>query len=115
MIYIIEAHPVDGWTFGDGLMAKMVHMYAPQTTTNIHAPTTIEERRLLAAELEKTLDFDFPTYVDDLDDRVNTFYAAKPTRLYLVGIDGRVAYSGGPGPLNFKPNELGAAIKNYLK
>ncbi len=115
MIYISEAHPVDGWAFGDGLMAKMVHVYAPKTTTNIHAPKTIEERRILAGELEKTLGFSFPTYVDDMDDRVNTLYAAKPTRLYLVDLDGKIAYGGGVGPLGFKPDELGEAIRNYLK
>ena len=96
-------------------MAKMVHMYAPATTTNIQTPKTIEDRRLLAAELEKTLGYGFPTYVDDLDDRVNSLYAAKPTRLYLVGLDGEIAYGGGAGPLGFKPDELGEAIKNYLK
>lgn len=115
MIYISEAHPVDGWTFGDGLMAKMVNMYAPATTTNIQAPKTIEERRLLAAEFEKTLGYTFPTYVDDLDDQVNTLYAAKPTRLYLIDLYGKIAYGGGAGPLGFKPDELGQAIREYLK
>ena len=41
-------------------------------------------------------------------------YAASPTRLYLVGADGRVAYAGGPGPFGFKPAKLGAAIEEYL-
>ena len=54
------------------------------------------------------------TYVDEMDDAVNEAYAAKPTRLYLVGLDGRVVYAGGLGPYGFKPAELGAAIEAYL-
>ena len=48
------------------------------------------------------------------DDHVNRTYAAWPTRLYLIGIDGRVVYAGGLGPYDFKPAKLKAAIENYL-
>jgi hypothetical protein len=37
-----------------------------------------------------------------------------PTRLYLVGKDGLVAYAGGLGPFGFKPAELKEAIDAYL-
>ena len=49
-----------------------------------------------------------------MDDAVNKAYAAMPTRLYLVGVDGRVVYAGGLGPFGFKPDELEAAIEAYL-
>jgi hypothetical protein len=49
-----------------------------------------------------------------MDDAVNKAYAAWPTRLYLVGLDGRVAYAGGLGPFGFKPAALGAAIEDFL-
>jgi hypothetical protein len=49
-----------------------------------------------------------------MDDAVNKAFAASPTRLYLVGTDGRVAYAGGLGPFGFKPAKLGAAIEEYL-
>jgi hypothetical protein len=49
-----------------------------------------------------------------MDDPVSKAYAAMPTRLYLVGLDGNVAYGGGLGPFGFKPSELDAAIKDYL-
>ena len=51
--------------------------------------------------------------VDEMDDAVNKAYAAFPTRLYLVGLDGRVVYAGGLGPFGFKPAELGEAIDKY--
>lgn len=49
-----------------------------------------------------------------MDDKVNKAYAAAPTRLYFVGLDGGVVYAGGLGPFGFKPAELGAAIEEYL-
>jgi len=114
MIYIREAHPVDGWTFGQGMMASMVHSFAPLTNTNIHDPQTIDERRHIAFQCKDTLQYGFKTYVDEMDDRVNTLYAAKPTRLYLIGLEGKVVYAGGIGPLGFKPAELECAIDHYL-
>jgi hypothetical protein len=55
------------------------------------------------------------TYVDEMDDAVNNAYAAWPTRLYLIGLDGRVVYAGGMGPYDFKPAKLKAAIDAYLQ
>lgn len=115
MIYIREAHPVDGWTFGHGMMAGMVHSYAPLVNLNIQDPQTIDERRSIAGRCQETLQYGFTTYVDDMDDKVNNLYAAKPTRLYLVGLDGKVVYAGGIGPIGFKPDEFGRAMENYLK
>jgi len=55
-----------------------------------------------------------PALVDGMDDAVNTAYAAWPDRLYLIGLDGNVAYHGGPGPFEFTPDELEAAIRAEL-
>lgn len=78
-------------------------------------PQTIEERRAVAGECETALQYGVHTYVDEMDDAVNRAYAAWPTRLYLVGLDGKVVYAGGLGPYDFKPEELKAAIEKYLK
>ena len=51
--------------------------------------------------------------MDGMDDAANKAYAAHPTRLYLVGLDGNVVYAGGIGPLGFKPAELKVAIEEY--
>jgi hypothetical protein len=50
-----------------------------------------------------------------MDDAVNQAYAAMPTRLYLVGVDGQVEYAAGMGPFGFKPTAFGAAIEAYLR
>lgn len=78
-------------------------------------PKTITERRTVAGECETSLQYGIRTYVDEMDDAVNKAYAAWPTRLYLIGLDGRVVYAGGMGPYDFKPAKLKTAIENYLR
>jgi hypothetical protein len=113
-IYIREAHPKDGWWLGGGLTGKLVKKGIPKTATDIYDPQTFEERQRVAQQCEESLQYGIHTYVDHMDDRVSNAYAAKPTRLYLVGIDGKIVYAGGLGPYGFNPGELQAAIDTYL-
>ena len=55
-----------------------------------------------------------PVYVDKMDNRVQKIYNSFPTRIYLIGIDGRVVYNPGPGPWSFNPDYLGPEIEKYL-
>ena len=114
MIYIREAHPTDGWWFGQGLVGRLVKLYSPHTSLSTADPTTAAQRRSVAKQCEDTLKYGIKTYVDEMEDTVSRAYAAKPTRLYLVGQDGRIAYAGGPGPYGFKPGELKNAMDTYL-
>jgi hypothetical protein len=115
-IYIREAHPIDGWWLGRRLTKGIIRRIFPYPKASMehYDPTTIEERRAVAGECMQALDYGVHTYIDDMDDSVNLAYAAWPTRLYLIGLDGRVAYAGGLGPYGFKPAKLKAAIDNYL-
>ena len=92
----------------------MLKISRSRAATDVYDPKTIEERRAVAGQCETALQYGIPTYVDEMDDAVNEAYAAWPTRLYLIGMDGRVVYAGGLGPFGFKPAELGAAIEEYL-
>ena len=114
VIYIREAHPVDGWWLGKGSIGFWLKLSRSKVALDIYDPKTIEERRLAAGQFETSLKYGVRTYVDEMDDAVNTAYAAAPTRMYLIGLDGCVVYRGGMGPYGFKPKELGAAIKKYL-
>ena len=111
-IYIREAHPIDGWHFG-GLM-KLLLKLGRYKTVDAYDPNTIEERRAIAGHCETSLAYGIHTYVDGMDDAMNKAYAAHPTRLYLIGLDGRVVYAGGLGPWGFKPDEMKKAIDDYL-
>lgn len=99
VIYIREAHPTDGWYMGKH---------------DISDPTTIEDRRKVAGMCEVSMQYGIQTYVDEMDDATMKAYAAWPDRLYLVGLDGRVAYAGGQGPMGFKPGKLKKAIEAVL-
>ena len=101
VVYIREAHPLDGWNFGGG--------------HNIYDPKTIEERRKVAGMCEVSMQYGIRTYVDEMDDAVMTDYAAWPERLYLIEGDGRVVYGGGRGPWGFKPEELKEAIEALIR
>lgn len=114
-IYIREAHPVDGWWMGGGLMGKIVRKYSPAAALDVYDPQTIEERRAIAGRCETTLQYAIRTYVDHMDDSVSKAYAAKPTRLYLIGLDGLVKYAAGIGPYGFHPDKLKQAIDVYLR
>ena len=113
-IYIREAHPVDGWWLGKGAFKTVIKLSRSKVALNTHDPTTIEERRKVAGQCEEALKYGIRTYVDEMDDAVNQTYAAWPTRLYLVGLDGKVVYGGGLGPFDFKPAVFEKAIKEYL-
>ena len=114
-IYIREAHPKDGWWLGVPLTRKLFETYAPKVSMRHDDPQSIEERRAVAGECETALAYGVRTYVDEMDDYVNMTYAAWPTRLYLIGLDGRVVYPGAIGPIGLKPKELKAAMDEYLK
>ena len=114
VIYIREAHPVDGWWLGGGLSGFFLRLSGSKTATDVVDPKTLAERREVAGQCEAALQYGLRTCVDEMDDAVNRAYAAAPTRLYLVGLNGHVAYAGGLGPFGFKPAELGVAIEEVL-
>lgn len=68
--------------------------------------------RCATAELGlATLKLTIPTLIDGDDNAVNRAYAGWPDRLYVVGVDGRIAYQGVPGPKGFKVRE----VEDWLK
>lgn len=115
MVYIREAHPVEGWWFGKGFTRRIIKLYSPKTSIETYDAKTDEERQKVARQCENTLKYGIRTYVDTIDDKVSKAYAARPTRIYLVGIDGKVVYRGGLGPIGFKPNNFKKAIEYYLE
>ena len=114
-IYIREAHPIDGWWLGRRLTRGVISKRFPKVSMDHYDPKTIEERQAVAAESQAALQYSVPTYVDGINDVVNNAYATWPTRLYLVGVDGRVVFASKLGPLYSRPAKLKAAIEKYLR
>ena len=104
VVYIREAHALDSRSpMGGGGMPI------------VEDPVTLEERQGVAQVCLAKLELEpMPALVDDIEDTANDAYHAWPDRIYLVGRDGRIAYHGGPGPFEFKPDELEEAIQDEL-
>jgi hypothetical protein len=49
--------------------------------------------------------------VDAIDNPVEDSYISLPMRLYLIGRDGRIVYTGDRGPFGFNPDTWEAAIR----
>jgi hypothetical protein len=52
--------------------------------------------------------------VDGVDNAVASAYGGWPDLLYLIGRDGAIAFQGGEGPFEFKPETLERAIEREL-
>ena len=99
LVYIREAHPVDGWYTG---------------FRAIKDPRTLEERHDVAGQCLSTLKFTIPCLVDGIDNAVERAYAAWPDRIYVIDPTGKIAYKSGPGPWGFRPRELEVALQKLL-
>jgi hypothetical protein len=116
VVYVKEAHPTDKWWLGRSRTQRVLHRLSGNPARlDVADPVTLEQRRKVAASCHANL-FDgvVPLYVDAMNDAVSARYAGKPTRIYLIGEDGRVLYNPGIGPFGFNPDHLEKAIIEYL-
>jgi hypothetical protein len=104
VVYVREAHPSDGWQVPQNERQGVV----------FKEPTTLQEREEIAAACATGLKISIPILVDGMDDKVEKAYAGWPDRIYIVGVDGKVAYQGRPGPSGFRPAEAEEALKRIL-
>ncbi len=81
----------------------------------VEQTNSVKERSERAREFADAMEITLPIVVDREDDRVNTAYAAWPERLYVVGVDGRITYKGGPGPAGFKVAEVEKWLQQNTK
>ena len=105
VVYIGEAHPSDAWQLPSNLRDQVVFA----------SPTDMASRTELAEVCVVRLGLKLPAVVDWFDDATEKAYTGWPDRLYLIGVDGRVAYKSKPGPFGFKPDALEAALREALK
>ena len=106
LVYIREAHPDSVLFTVTGGAEKLL---------KVGQTNKLEERQETAQLCLATLKLSLPTVLDREDNTVNHVYAGWPDRLYVVGIDGKIAYKGGPGPGGFKIQEVEAWLKANVK
>jgi hypothetical protein len=104
VIYTREAHPDDGWRVPENLEAG-IHYKEPRTDA---------ERTAVASVCQVQLDLHMPMLIDTIGNDVEQKYVSLPMRLYLIGRDGTIVYSGNRGPWGFDPTSWEAAIKRAI-
>jgi hypothetical protein len=104
IIYIREAHPDDGWRVPENLRQEI----------HIREPRSLSERKAVATLCQVNLDLEMPMLVDAIDNPVEESYIALPMRLYLVGRDGKIVYTGERGPFGFNPETWEEAIRSEI-
>jgi hypothetical protein len=80
----------------------------------VREPTTDEERRVVASTCAADLRMRMAMVVDGVNNAVASAYGGWPDRLYLIARDGAIAFQGGEGPFEFKPEALERAIEREL-
>ncbi len=117
VVYVKEAHPSDRWWLGRTRTQRLTHaLMGTLNRIDIQDPVTLAQRRKVAASCQATLFNDVvPLYVDTIANEVAVAYTARPTRIYLIGRDGRVIYNPGIGPFGFNPEHLGRVIESHLE
>ena len=105
VVYIQEAHPIDGWQLDDNVEDDVL----------VSSTASDEERVQVAGVCMTKLGVELPAIVDEADDRVEQAYTGWPDRLYVIDIDGRIAYKSAAGPFGFKPSEVEATLKRLFE
>lgn len=103
-VYVREAHPTDGW-----------HMESnAKVGVKVAQPQTYSERVGVAQQCNAKLKYSMPLLVDEIHDPVGNAYSGMPARLYVIDLDGKVAYKGGRGPFGFKSGEMEQSLLMLL-
>jgi len=103
-VYIREAHPSDEWQLDENTNEDVV----------LTQPVSFGERREVANQCSQALALSMPCVIDDMDNTADTLYAAWPERMFVVDVNGRIAYAGGQGPFGFKPEEVAAWLGRHV-
>jgi thiol-disulfide isomerase/thioredoxin len=100
MVYVREAHPLDGWKMDSNTKAEVA----------VNQPKTLGERAAVCDQFCQRLKPTLPVVVDTLDDAAGNAYSGMPARLYVIDQKGLVAYKSGRGPFGFKVGEMEQAL-----
>ena len=76
-------------------------------------PKAADARIEVASACAIGLRLTVPVLIDGMDNEADIAYNGWPERLYVLSADGKVAYQGGKGPYDFKPEELADFLASY--
>ncbi|MDA7672882.1 hypothetical protein OAM04_03375 [bacterium] len=101
LIYIREAHPEGGF------QPMLQNDFANEEIPPIQDPSDLESRCQAALDFRKRKGLNLNFLVDDIDDPVAASWGAWPTRIFVVGSDGKILYAGDQGPWYFSVTKEG--------
>lgn len=104
VIYIEEAHPIDGWQMPVNIKQHI----------SIASAHSFSEREAAAKTCMVKLCINIPALVDNIHDTTEIAYTGWPDRLYVINRDGRIAYKSHPGPYGFIPNEVEKTLQQLV-
>jgi len=105
IIYLEEAHPTDGWMYGQ------VKHFTKQPVTLAQRSTMA---RVLADEMKALQAAPaISLCVDLMDNAASNAFGALPERLVILK-DGKVQFVGGAGPFDYSVPACNAALKKLL-
>ena len=107
LVYIQEAHP--------GSIIAVPTKSGGKELQIIPKTGTVAERLENVEKFIQALKVTIPVVIDSEDNPTKIAYAGWPIRLYVVGIDGKIAYKGAPGPNGFKVPELADWLHENVK
>jgi Iodothyronine deiodinase len=99
-VYVREAHPTDEWQMKSNVKDDVCYAQ----------PKTLEQRLAIANDFTKRFKYTLPFGIDDMSNAADLAYSAWPERIYIIDEGGHIAYRGGIGPFNYKPEEA----RNWL-
>lgn len=105
LVYIREAHAEGAW----------------QSTRNTNQNVTLTSAGSYAEKQEhanvcsRKLHLPFRAVVDGMDGAVEKMYKAWPSRVFVIGEDGRVRYGSRLTELDFHPAEMEAALRQSVR
>ena len=108
LVYIREAH-AEG-----GAASQWQSSINIKEGISLAPALSLPEKQEHAELCIRRLSLPFPAVVDGMDGAAETAYQAWPSRVYLIGRDGKVAFNTRLGELDFRPAELEAAIRAIL-
>ena len=101
LAYVREAHSTDDWESTRNQREGVV----------LRPATNMTERQEHATICVRKLHIEFPALVDGMNGAAEKAYGAWPSRVYVIDGMGRIAFSSGLSEIDFKPDQLQAAIK----
>jgi hypothetical protein len=108
LVYIREAH-AEG-----GAESQWQSTINERDGISLAPARDLPEKREHADLCIRKLSLPFPAVVDGMDGAAESAYLAWPSRVYVIGRDGRVVFNSRLGELDFHPAELDATLREIL-